>query len=316
MRYGVGDILTSDGCVAEIGAPTDRACCPVSPCEIDPCAIACSFVEILPNGPLWDRAKSEAMSRYALNGQDSCGPSCYTSPCSSLADYAVYSGFRVAELIRGPLWSALREATPDTAVETIDSWLRLYGWHDAWDSLCRDRRLGPSPFECGAPDDPGYENCDVSFNPIFVPDVPETLDLAVKRGIIRSVSRLQMAPIKNLCGINWVLEPLGAFLRPMSPLPALTDCCKGQQWEICSIADTLEPVPPLECIQQDALVPRVQAWFTMPALVYDPATFSCVAAPSGTVRVWPGIMAAQRIALSMFPKNGCDTPILRCEDLS
>ena len=36
---------------------------------------------------------------------------------------------------------------------------------------------------------------------------------AVKRNIAIALTRANMGVIKNLCGINWVIEPLGAEIR-------------------------------------------------------------------------------------------------------
>lgn len=314
MRYGPYSdtaILTADGCVDSIGELAGDACCPIEPCMVDACSLMCSFISLLPNGPLWDRAKAERMSRYESSP---CGPACVPPPndCASVVDYAIYSGYTLDYLIKGPLWSALREANPDTAVETLDSWLSMLGWDNAWDTLCRDPRLGPSPFECGV-FEPSLEACDANFAPIHVPTVPPALDLAVKRGIVRALSRLQMSPIKNLCGINWIIEPLGAVLRPSSLLPGV--CCTDIRWEICSTGDTIEGVPPKHCAN-GVLSSPVQAWFPMQTLVYDNATGTCRPTGPDTLRIWPGVLAAQIIALSLMPTaRNCSTFISRCIEL-
>lgn len=310
IGYSDTAILTADGCVSEVGALTSEGCCPIEPCMVDACTLMCSFVSLLPNGPLWDRAKVERMQRYA---NDPCGPACLPSPgeCASVVDYAIYSGYQLDYLIKGPLWSALREASPETAVETLDSWLQMYGWVDSWESVCRDRRLGPSPFECGIIDPP-LDACDANFSPIYVPEIPLQLDLAVKRGIVRALSRLQMSPIKNLCGINWVIEPLGAFLRPAE---AVGECCTDVRWEICNLADTLESVPPKHCVSGQN-TSQIQAWFPMQSLVFNPATGQCEPTGEATLHIWPGILAAQIIALSLMPTaRDCSQFISRCPEL-
>jgi hypothetical protein len=310
IGYSGDAILTADGCITGTGEITQEGCCPIEPCNIDPCSLMCNFVQLLPNGPLWDRAKQERMVRYS---QEPCGPACLPeiSDCASVVDYAIYTGYQMNELIKGPLWSALREADPETAVETLDSWLQMYGWNDSWESLCRDKRLGPSPFECGVTDPP-LDACDASFSPIYVPPIPAALDSAVKRGIVLALRRLQMSPIKSLCGINWIIEPLGAYLRPSDS--SANECCTGMVWQLCSLSDTIEETPPKHCVQERA-PRRIQAWFPMDRLSFNPTTGSCEPTGPGTVRIWPGILAAQIIALSLMPTRDCGVPIYRCLEL-
>lgn len=310
IAYSDTAILTADGCMAVIGELTSESCCPIEPCQIDPCSLMCNFIGLLPNGPLWDRAKTERMARYQ---QEPCGPACMPTitGCASVVDYAIYSGYQLDNLIKGPLWSALREANPATAVETLDSWLQMYGWTDSWESLCRDKRLGPSPFECTVVD-PELATCDSSFSPIYVPPLPPALDNAVKRGIVLSLTRLRMQPIKNLCGINWIIEPLGAILRPSA---AATDtCCNGMVWELCSISDTIEAVPAKHCVESQE-IKLIPAFITIPSLVFNPATGTCEPTGTETIRIWPGILAAQIIALSLMPLRNCSPPIVRCPEL-
>lgn len=313
VGYAVDAILAVDGCVPEIGTITDvEACCPIDTCNVDPCSLMCSFIELLPNGPLWDRAKARGMERYAQPSwcDTHCAPD---DDCPTLVDYAAYSGYRLASMIRGPLWSSLREASPYTAVTTIDSWLELYGWSDCWDSICRDPRLGPSPFECGV-DDPPLGFCDANFSPIYVPEIPEPLNSAVRRNIAISLTRLQMQPIKNLCGINWVIEPLGARLTPIIP-EERDPCCRDTLFEICNISDTIDSVPGSQCGENPH---PVQASFLMKEIEYNPFTGRCEPkiGVADFIPIWPAVMAAQCIALSMLPvKSNCETPITRCESI-
>ena len=314
VGYIEGSLLTSDGCVAEIGVLSDSGCCPPDICNLDPCALMCSFIELLPNGPLWDRAKAQGMDLYR-DVNDPCAGTCEPTRCSSLVDYAAYSGYRLHGLIQGALWAALRESDPYTAVDTIDSLLDFYGWENPWNTLCRDQRLGPSPLECQGWQ-PDLNNCDANFSPIYVPTVPADLERAVNRGIVLALSRLQMGPIKNLCGINWVIEPLGAELHPVispPPDPEHPCCSRELVWEICNRSQTIEALPSPTCTRGSR---QINAWFEIPELSFDTATGTCSPTGPGTIRLWPGIMAAQSIALSMLPSNGtCHQPIIRCETL-
>jgi len=213
-------------------------------------------------------------------------------------------------LAQGPLWGAIRESNVYTAVDTLDSWLELYGWQNCWETICRDPRLGPSPLDCIAQQ--SVDACDANFSPVFVPQLPTKLSDAVRRGVAISLSRLQMEPIKNLCGINWVIEPLGAALAPYN-VPEEPNCLAGDlQWEICITDGLIESAPGLSCSATDN-TRRISASFIMPALHFDQDTGTCQASGPGTITIWPALMAAQCIALSMIPGKYCRNPIVRCE---
>jgi hypothetical protein len=312
--YSGSDVLTADGCQSVVGELPAAAndCCPIDICNITSGNVMCSFVSLLPNGPLWDRAKEERMTRYYA-GPCEPEPRCFSGVCASVVDYAIYSGYRLYYLMRGPLWASLRESSPYSAVETIDSYLSLYGWSNWWESVCRDPRLGPSPLDCDVLE-PSINACDANFQPVYIPEIPEELSSAVNRAIAISLHRLQMAPIKNLCGINWVIEPLGAVLR-VPPGPGYLDTCgKDMWWEICNLSDTIDSAVGLACNQQDTY--PVRAYFEINALEFDTATGTCRATGNQKVRIWPALMAAQAIALSMMPARFCNQPIVRCENVN
>lgn len=289
-------ILSADGCYPTVGELVDtQDCCPVDICNITSGDVMCSFVGLLPSGPLWDRAKEERMTRYYA-GPCEPSPRCFTGVCASVVDYAIYSGYRLYYLLRGPLWSALRESSIYTAVETIDSTLELFGWDNWWESLCRDPRLGPSPLDCDGA--------------VYVPDVPDDLSAAVNRAIAIALTRLQMQPIKNLCGINWVLEPLGAVLRP-PPGPGYLFPCGNMNWEVCTIGGAIDSAAGLACSNNDPH--PIQAYFEIRAPQLNVATGACEPTGASTVKIWPALMAAQAIALSLLPARFCNQPISRCE---
>lgn len=302
-------ILSADGCYPTIGALVDtKDCCPTDICNITSGDVMCSFVGLLPSGPLWDRAKEERMTRYYA-GPCEPSPRCFTGVCASVVDYAIYSGYRLYYLLRGPLWSSLRESSVYTAVETINSTIDLYGWHNWWESLCRDPRLGPSPLDCDTTG-PGLNACDANFQPVYVPEIPTDLNSAVNRAIAIALYRSQMQPIKNLCGINWVLEPLGAVLRP-PPGPGYLNPCGNMNWEICNIDGNIDSAAGLACSNNDTY--PIAASFDIQALEFNTATGVCE--PKGTtkVKIWPALMVAQAIALSLLPARFCEQPIVRCE---
>lgn len=309
VTYTGNEYLTSDGCVEAIGVPTSEECCPPAPCQIAACTIMCNFIGLLPNGPMWDRAKAQGMDKYSDGW---CAPYCDTGEkCASLVDYAAYSGYRLYNLLQGPLWSALRESSPYTASETLDSWLSRLGWENPWETVCRDARLGLSPLDCAG--DPQLGACDDNFSPVFIPTLPKPLNDAVNRAIAISLYRSQMSPIKNLCGINWVIEPLGAELRTPDVIPEHT-CADALQWVLCNKSDMLDGAPGKECSKSRP--PKVQAYYDMPSLTFDSATGNCRATGPGVTRIWPAMLAAEYIALSMLPEKYCRNPIVRCAAIS
>lgn len=275
--------LTADGCVDSIPTLTSTDCCPQRICEISMCSLMCNFIGLLPNGPLWDRKKQEGMQKWVGRCNGLACNDCTDADCGSMVDFAAFCGARLWSLIQEALWPSLREANPYTAVTTIDSWLDRLGWADCWASACRDRRLGPSPYEQNVP-------CGVIVD---VPKPPPELDMAVKRGIVLALWRLRMEPIKNLCGINWVIEPLSASLRPIMLDAPLTGC-KGAVFELCQTG-TIPGLPGRNCDEPPVAIPA--------SYVYDGRT------------IWPATLAAHCIALSMMPFNPDCTaplPIVRC----
>ena len=74
-------IQTSDGRQNCGTLPDTVECCPRPLIEIDRCGLMCSFVELLPNGPLWDVPKARALAWLrsgdcAQTGADSPPPGC------------------------------------------------------------------------------------------------------------------------------------------------------------------------------------------------------------------------------------------------
>ena len=63
-------------------------------------------------------------------------------------------------------------------------------------------------------------------------------------GVWELLSLANMGVIKNLCGLNWIIEPLGAELKPVyvytSDNPCALLCTDNPQFEICYKQDWLE----------------------------------------------------------------------------
>lgn len=309
--------LTNDG-YQEVAPLLPDPCCPPSLCEIDPCGLICLFLNILPNGPLWDEPRARLFEKLKTDchGILACAP-CDPDACITLMDVAVYEARRLYDLLLGALWPAIREANPLTAVTTMDDWLDRLGWQNCFECACRDPRLGPvTPYEI-------LGDCDqiVCCTPFVHPELAN----AVKHGIILSLTRLNMGIIKNVANINWVLEPLGAEIVPISVEcdPARPDfglrdgcatsltqqgcptpryelrCIEGCLPEIC----TIDAAPQEFCQAGDATpVARI------PACIMPDAD-ECDYGPAGPLVFCPGILAAHCIALSLLPANLCEVLI-------
>lgn len=280
----------ADGCV-ERGVIASDGCCPDTICSIDPVVLACSYVNLLPSGPLWDRPKRAAVDFYNTTKE----PGSYfqsEDDCTSMVGYAVYTSRILFDLLQNALWPSLRESDPATAVTTQDDWLDRLGWQDCFATQCRSVLLGTlTPYEimgeCG---------------PIFCPvETPPALAAAVKRGIILALIRSQMAQIKTLCALNWIIEPLGAVLTPR--IDETLECCDGSRvtFDISNASDVLPAV-------QDDLSPcGTPSNATVPASIY----LNICDRPAGMPEViWPGIVAAECIVRSLLPTT-CPTQIFR-----
>lgn len=245
-------------------------CCPKDICEVSIDGLACNFVSLLPNGPLWDRSKQQYISG---------GGALLNENCTSLVNYAAFTGKQLGWIIHQKLWPAIRESSPETAVTTLDEWLDRLGWVDCY-GLCRDPGLTKlSPFEVQGPCGPVY--CEI--------DYPDCTHLAVKSALVRSLSRIRLGLIPNLDAINFVIEPLGAEVIPAEISGDLTPVCERDK--IClKLRKTRDQliVPQLECTKErvycDAFI--------------DPGCD----APAGLPRfIWPAILAAECILRSILP---------------
>lgn len=289
--------LTADGMRPATSVAVDR-CCPEVLC-VPLCDTLCSFVDLLPSGPLWDYQKSEA-KRVVGEAENCAGP--YETDCPSMAWYAVYGGLVLHDIVQQLLWPTIREASPETAVTTLDSWLERYGWEDCYTSHCRSLgSLGLSPYE--RPGDCGPIYCEPSFSDEF--------NCALKHAILLSLVRAQRGFIKTLDGINWVLEPLRAVVRPRAPYPddyqsfiagelEVEPClCREAEFEICQSSELLPGCPPLDsnCGNQAEPQNMAQLYQCEPD---DPE-----------ILVYPAVLAAECIVRS-FMKRQCPNIVYRC----
>ncbi len=219
MSHSVGcpcPRLGLDGhvCVGEIDR--DR-CCPPKICEIDLCDLRCNLVDLLPSGPMWDRAKAQAFIGPQSDCDDCHDPQCATchnqrcpdcGPCVSVVGHALYTADTLFDRIHGALYPALREQSPYTAYYTLDEWLDRLGWQDCYRCGCRDcddeSGLGPLEVLRTINGRQRVVCC--------APEFSEDLQRAVKRGIAIALWRINKGIIRNVDAINFVIRELGARL--------------------------------------------------------------------------------------------------------
>lgn len=288
--------LGADGCVESAVLP-DTDCCPPPLCGGDLCGMFCSFISALPSGPMWDYWKQRAMS--LLSGQPECDPSVLAG-CPSLVSHAIYTVVKLQDMVHNTLWPALRESNPYTAQTTLDDWLQRLEWEDCYNQHCRSVLLGDlTPVEiqgqCG---------------PIFcAPDFPDELVCAVKRATVIALTRAQMGVIKNLCGLNWIIEPLGAqiialepVVTPINPDACVSKCPADVRFQICQTSDFIPGCyDPVQGVCDGGPRPQVQAYWDRGCDV-----------PAGLPPIiWPAVLVAECIVRSLMPKT-CPNNITRC----
>ena len=288
-------MLSADGCV-EVFVPEEEGCCPPPLCGNDLCCTFVAFMNLLPSGPLWDYWKAAAIDYFQRNPEDpgEC-PLIQDPQCPSLVLHSIYTVLKLRHVVHGALWPALRESNPFTAVTTLDNHLAILQWEDCYAQHCRSVLLGEiTPYEI-------WTSCGPLFcDPNFTKDLAD----AVKKGIVAALTRANMGIIKNLCGLNWVIEPLGSALRPVhaspSGNPCAPQCVENPQFELYLIQDWLEGAGSGDvCETQLPPVHIPAAW--------DRACNKPAGLPD---IIYPGMLAAECIVRSMMPPT-CPTNITR-----
>lgn len=321
-------VLGIDGKVCQAALPRDN-CCPPSLCQIDECGLICNLINTLPRGPLWDRAKIEALQAVSAD----CGGS-LTLPCHSIVSHSVYAGKKLYNLLMDALWPALRESSPYSAYDTLDDWLVRLGWQDCFDCACRSPDIAglspleviytgeitPTPGPCdgtmtiGSPD----AVCPPTLGDIrhcFTITYPDDLACAVKRATAIALHRLSMGVVKNVDSINFVIAELGARIVPGTVTEADIDCDLGadgtgtdmlpdcaNNFKQKRASFTLEKTSEFltRCFK-DLCYPNVPPSHPPLPAYYD-ATVTIPGDPGPSVlRVYPGMLAAECIVRSLMP---------------
>lgn len=282
--------LGIDGYV-DVGNVDGQSCCPPTLCDLDLCSMICNFVNLLPRGPLWDNSKKNVLDRYrnGCNGTETIPCPAVPEACTTLVAHSIYTARKIHDVLVNGLFAVVREFDPRTAYFTLDDWLERLGWVDCYGSACRSAVLGAlTPYEiegdCG---------------PVFVaPDAPEALQKAVKRGVVLALVRLNMGIIKNLDGINFVLEPLGAELVPF--IDACTvDPDTGET--ACPIVFSILPTAGLTRACELTCPTYEQYYECVNNPIQNSYNPGVVGLPE---TIYPGLLSAECIVRSLLPQDG------------
>jgi hypothetical protein len=292
--------LGADGCVIFYD-PVLEGCCPPPLCGNDLCCTFVAFMNLLPSGPLWDYWKAKAISYFETNPSEDPAecPLVKDPDCPSLILHSIYTVLKLRTWVHDALWTAFRESSSFTAVTTLDYHLAVLQWEDCYRQHCRAVLLGElTPYEI-------WSECGPLFCPV---DFPKELEDAVKKAIATALTRANMGVIKNLCGLNWIIEPLGAELRPRytdKPTnPVIVPCdeynCNDTAFEISPSRDWLEAVGDGDVCKTQMPPDHVPAY-------WDRGCDKPAGLPD---RIWPAILAAECIIRSMLPPR-CPNNIFR-----
>lgn len=270
-------------------------CCSDPLCP-DGVSLACSFIELLPSGPMWDKTKSEVKEALMDNGGFPDGET-DVFLCPSMTTYTVYVAQVLQDLIENVLTPSVRESFPHTAVDSLDDWLERLGWVDCYRTYCRSGPAGrQSPYERPIDGCEGQtEYCPTDFDPQF--------ERALKYAIIQALERSRRGVIRNIQGINWVIAPLGVELRLPKVFPddvqawlngeCVTENCEIPCWCLEAKLELHRIVDVLPCAPQDVCTINT---CTVP---YD-QIYSCEGLED--ILVSPALIAAECIVASLMPR--------------
>lgn len=261
--------------------PESTDCCPPDICTISLEQLACTFVNLLPSGPMWDRQKCE----FQADGDSSQ---------TSMVAVAQFIAAILHDALKSFLWPALREAYPWTATSTLDDWLEKLNWSDCY-GACRNPSLTVlSPFEIMGECGPVY--CGPTYEPDF--------QRAYNHALVQALSRFALRPLGTLGSLNSILEPLGVRADPGNALLAdpLEDVCESRAESICitlSIFRQTIKLPRLDCSGSDVWIPSY-------------VSMGCDRPLGIPETVWPTVMAAECISRAFLPKGKLCVVQLNC----
>lgn len=282
--------LTADG--RQQVAQINPGCC-VNPLCSDS---ECFNLSSLPRGAMWDGPVLDWTAAIGENGgvPDYANRPDLTAPCPTMVSYAVFTRLMLKCAVERFLVPSFRESSPLTAVTSVDDWLERLNWKDCYRSFCRDGYLAQfSPYEV---DECGGSYSEVAFS--------ADLEAATKHAILRSLWRLRMGVIRNLDGINWVIEPLCAALRPAeypeNVQKYLDGECECPEGAPCFCEDVM-----FEIYMTSEAVPAAptEADFCNPGKREIPGCETVEMSDGTTREICPMLAAAECIARSMLNRN-------------
>jgi hypothetical protein len=302
MMLPAGVRLSADGCVPYVELD-DTGCCMPPLCGNGLCCTFVAFFNLLPSGPLWDYWKAAAISYFQYNDDPHECPLVKDPHCPSLVLHAIYSVLKLKAGVHNALWPAMRESNPYTAITSLDDWLARLHWEDCYRQHCRSVLLGEiTPYELLGECGPVF--CGVDLGP--------ELECAVKRAIVIALTRANMSPIKTLCGLNWIIEPLGAELIPIHEItpkfipqhpgtlpPRGEEECVSMcveeppQFAVCRTRDWIYSCGTGDVCDINKPLPKISASWS----------YACGKPAGLPADVWPGVLAAECIVRSMLQSH-------------
>lgn len=235
-----GPIPTRNGVdgPAPVGGAPSNDCCTILRTQTA-CELACSIIDLLPSGPMWDRHKQQALD-YLQDKKSVCEPVCRPErQCITMVDYAIYLAHVLADMLNRFVWSVEAERRPETSVSSIDDWLDILGWTDCQGNDCN----GPY----GLPEE--WVETDSCGNRVACrPSLSDAQSAALAKAIAVSLLRASRGGIRNLANLNWVIEPLGVSMQPQMPWPpGVAEWLSDPAWRECCCLPNNEIRRPCFC---------------------------------------------------------------------
>lgn len=309
---------------AQVNFEPDPCCSDPLCASSDESAMGCAFIDALPSGPMWDKPKIQLQD--AIRDAGGIPAPADMPECVTMVNYALYVSRVLSDMVSTMLAPSIRDQNPNTAVNSLDDWLVRYGWYDCYSCNCDGTFASLfSPYRRDVEWSSAPCCCD--------PFLPEDFRCAMKHALVRSLRRMERGVVRNLDGINWIIEPLGAQVRPREPYPDhvqrfLDGTCETGEDEgsPCFCEDAaLEIFPTLEdlpvCPTGEVLcsneppptVPAQQLYYCE-----DEDILQCPdegdACEDERTRIYPAVIAAECIVRSLLPAQ-CPNMLYRSDEV-
>jgi hypothetical protein len=145
-----------------------------------------------------------------------------------------------------------------------------------------------------------YDNPELCGPVYCSPTTPTALSDADKHAIISALSRAQMGIVRNLAGINFVIEPLGAKLS------VDTACTPGVVYDGgCKYRFNIQPISQTMGVWRRKACPTDDDEAAASAVMIDAFFYDTNCATDGVQRkLYPAVLAAECIVRSLLPDTG------------